>query len=221
MLTVSLRSNAELRVLEPHHAEEFLAHIDRAREHIAPWVGAKFVAADLDEARAVLQRYADGTAADRSRLYGIWLDGVLVGGTLYVSFDAVAGWCEIGCWLEPAAEGQGLITQVVRMMIDWAFRSRGLVRAEWRTQPANTPSINVAKRLGMSLDGTLRQQVRRPDGSRRDLQIWAVLADEWPAGECGGVGGRTSGRRFGEAPDACQDSPVASAGCRGASQLDH
>lgn len=27
--------------------------------------------------------------------------------------------------------------------------------------------------------------------------------------------------RFGEAPDACQDSPVASAGCRGASQLDH
>lgn len=183
MLTVPLRSDAELRVLEPHHAEEFLAHIDRAREHIAPWVGARFVAADLDEARAVLQRYADGTAADRTRLYGIWLDGVLVGGTLYVSFDAVAGWCEIGCWLEPSAEGRGLITQVVRMMIDWAFRTRGLVRAEWRTQPANTPSINVAKRLGMSLDGTLRQQVRCPDGSRRDLQIWAVLADEWPAGD--------------------------------------
>jgi ribosomal-protein-serine acetyltransferase len=180
MFSTPLRANAELRALEPRHAEEFLAHLDRAREHIAPWVGAAFVAADLDAARVVLQRYADGQAADRQRLYGIWLDGTLVGGTMFVSFDTTTGVCEIGCWLEPAAEGQGLIIQVVRMMIDWAFRGRGLTRAEWRTRPENERSINVAKRLGMSLDGTLRQCFTGADGVRRDKQIWSVLATEWP-----------------------------------------
>ncbi|MEZ0092200.1 GNAT family N-acetyltransferase [Streptacidiphilus sp. EB129] len=181
MLATLLRDNAELRALEPCHAEEFLAHLDRARTHIAPWVGASFVASDLGGARAVLQRYADGLAGDRQRLYGIWLDGTLVGGTMFVGFDAALGSCEIGCWLEPAAEGQGLITQVVRLMIDWAFRVRGLARAEWRTLPDNTRSINVARRLGMSLDGTLRQALPGADGIRRDKQVWSVLAAEWPA----------------------------------------
>lgn len=180
MFTIALRDDAELRPLEPHHAEEFLAHIDRARTHIAPWVGAGFVAADLEAARTVLQRYADEGAADRRRLYGIWLDGVLVGGTMFVSFDTGLGVGEIGCWLEPAAEGRGLVTPVVRMMIDWAFRERGLTRVEWRTLPDNARSVNVAKRLGMSLDGTLRQYFTGADGLRHDKQIWSVLATEWP-----------------------------------------
>lgn len=180
MFATPLRDNAELRALEPHHAGEFLGHLDRARTHIAPWVGASFVASDLDAARTVLQRYADGQAADRQRLYGIWLDDTLVGGTMFVSLDTALGVCEIGCWLEPAAEGQGLITQVVRMMIDWAFRTRGLARAEWCTLPDNTRSINVAKRLGMRLDGRLRQYYPGPDGLRRDKQVWSVLATEWP-----------------------------------------
>ncbi|WP_436494216.1 GNAT family N-acetyltransferase [Actinokineospora sp. HUAS TT18] len=150
MLAITLRGDTELRALEPHHAAEFLAHIDRAREHIAPWVGAGFVVSDLDGARALLQRYADGQAADQRRLYGIRVDGTLVGGTMFVSFDTGAGVCEIGCWLEQSAEGRGLITQVVRMMIDWACQVRGLTRVEWRTKPGNTRSVNVAERLGMT-----------------------------------------------------------------------
>src|SRR4051794_16639620 len=34
-----IRGTASLRPLEPHQAEEFAAHMDRAREHIRPWVG--------------------------------------------------------------------------------------------------------------------------------------------------------------------------------------
>ena len=66
---------------------------------------------DLPSARNTLQRYADLQARDAGRLYGIWLDGVLVGGTMFVSFDAASGNCEVGCWLEPAATGRGLVTR--------------------------------------------------------------------------------------------------------------
>lgn len=101
MFSLSLRDNARLRPLEIWHAEEFAANLDRAREHIRPWVGPGFVTDDLDGARATLRRYAERQAADGGRLFGIWLDGTLVGGVMFVDFDAGFGSCEIGCWLEP------------------------------------------------------------------------------------------------------------------------
>jgi len=180
MFDLPLGDDAVLRPLEPWQAEEFAAHLDRAREHIAPWVGPSFVATGVAGAREVLQRYADGQARDDARLYGIWLDGVLVGGTLFVSMSAARGVCEVGCWLEPAAEGRGLITRAITHLIDWAVEVRGVARVEWVTKSTNVRSRNVAKRLGMSLDGVLRQSVPPGvDGVRADQEIWSVLADEW------------------------------------------
>ena len=178
MFAKDLGGGAELRPLEPWRAEEFIGNIDRSRDHIKPWVGASFVAKDLDDARAVLQRYADAKARDAGGIWGIWLDGVLVGGVLLVTFDAAVGTCEAGCWLEPSAEGKGLVTRAATVLLDWVIRERGLSRVEWHTNTENKRSIAVAQRLGMSLDGTLRQAFPTPSG-RGDLQIWSVLADEW------------------------------------------
>src|SRR5689334_15934006 len=108
MFAIDLTSNARLSPLEVWQAPEFAAHLDRAREHIRPWVGPAFVTSTLDEARATLRRYAAATAADGARLYGIWLDGELCGGVMFPYFDPSTGVCELGCWLEPAAEGRGL-----------------------------------------------------------------------------------------------------------------
>ncbi|GLX00758.1 GNAT family protein [Microtetraspora sp. NBRC 16547] len=178
MFALPLTSHAELRPLESWMAEEFLDHMDRAREHISPWVSPTFAAADLAEARALLRRYADLRARDAGGIWGIWLEGTLVGGVLFVSFDAALGVCEAGCWLEPGAEGRGLVTRAVERIVDWAVLERGIQRVEWRTNAENTPSINVAKRLGMTLDGTLRQVY--PSGDRRiDIEVWSVLAGEW------------------------------------------
>ncbi|MFV8131863.1 GNAT family N-acetyltransferase [Streptomyces syringium] len=180
MFAISLGDGAELRPLEPWQAEEFLAHMDRGRAYIGRYVGLPDVTADLDSARNWLQVYADKAAADTGRLYGIRLDGLLVGGVLLRAFDAAAGNCEAGCWLEPAAAGRGLVTRALRVIIDWAIRERGIHRVEWLVSPENTPSINVAKRLGMSLEGVQRENDLYR-GVRQDTEIWSVLAPEWRA----------------------------------------
>lgn len=180
MFSVPLRDNAQLSPLEPWHAEEFAAHMDRAREHIRPWVGPTFVSDDVDGARATLRRYAERQAADGPRLYGIRLDGTLVGGVLFNDFQAATGCCEVGCWLEPAGEGHGLVTAACGVLLDWAFDSRGLHRAEWHCRSDNTRSSAVAERLGMTLEG-VRREAWPYDGTRHDKQLWAVLAPEWRA----------------------------------------
>ncbi|MFD0685501.1 GNAT family N-acetyltransferase [Actinomadura fibrosa] len=180
MFALPLAENAELRPLEPWQAAEFAAHADRVRSDIAryiPWAG--FVV-DEPSARGFLQTYADRAAADTGRLYGIWVDGVLEGGTVFRVFDPAMGVCEIGVWLSSAARGRGLVTTAARHMAAWAFGPRGMHRVEWRCDPRNAPSVAVAKRLGMTLEGTLRESFLL-DGERRDEQIWALLASEWNA----------------------------------------
>jgi ribosomal-protein-serine acetyltransferase len=176
MYAIDLGGGAELRPLEPWQAPEFLAHMDRARATVDPWIPWATRSTDLASATAMLQRYAELQARDAGRLYGIWLAGTLVGGIMYRTFDAESGICEVGCWLEPAGTGRGLITIAAGVLIDWALRVRGLHRVEWHCRPDNTGSINVAKRLGMTLEGTLRSTYPYR-GVRHDSQIWALIAE--------------------------------------------
>ncbi|MES2170893.1 MAG: GNAT family protein [Actinomycetota bacterium] len=177
MFAVPLSSSAELRPLEVWNDVEFAANLERAREHIRPWVGPSFVTEGVPAARATLARYADQTARDGSRIFGIWDDGVLVGGAMFVEFDAAAATCELGCWLEPAAEGRGLITAACAALVDWAFDERGIHRAEWHCRADNVRSAAVAERLGMTLEGVLRDSWKIGE-TFYDTQVWARLSTD-------------------------------------------
>ncbi|MFC6064195.1 GNAT family N-acetyltransferase [Streptomyces ochraceiscleroticus] len=172
---------AELRPLEPWQAEEFLAHIERGREFIGQYVGLPDVVTNLESSRAHLSSYAEKAAADTGRIHGIWMDGKLVGGVLFRTMDLASGTAEAGCWLEPSAAGRGLVTRAVRVLIDWAVEERGIHRVEWHVSSANAPSIAVARRLGMTKDGVLRESYPYR-GKRHDMEVWSVLAPEWRAG---------------------------------------
>ncbi|MFI1015571.1 GNAT family N-acetyltransferase [Streptomyces sp. NPDC020965] len=175
-----LGEKAELRPLEPWRAPEFLAHMDRGREYIGEYIGLPDVTQDLDAARAYLGSYAEKQAADAGRIFGIWLDGTLVGGVLFRTFDAASGTCEVGCWLEPAAVGRGLVTRAAGVLIDWAVEERGIHRVEWVVSAGNRASVKVAERLGMVRDGVLRE-AHPYRGVRHDLEVWSTLAPEWRA----------------------------------------
>ena len=178
MFAYPLGGGAELRPLEPWQAAEFAEHVARSRAHLAPWLPWATTVTDEESARQFLRRYAEAQANDAGRIYGIWLDEVLVGGTLFRVFDVGAGSCEVGVWLAPEAEGRGLITRAVRHMIDWAVGVRGMARVEWRTLPHNHRSIAGATRQGMTHEGVLRLAfpIR---GIRQDVEVWSLLAGEW------------------------------------------
>ncbi|MFF8814240.1 GNAT family N-acetyltransferase [Streptomyces pactum] len=171
---------ARLCPLEPWQAAEFLAHIDRGREFIGRYNGLPDVVTDLASSRAYLTSYAEKTAADTGRICGIRSDGTLVGAVILRTMDTAQGTAEAGCWLEPAAAGRGLVTRAARVLIDWAVEERGIHRVEWWVSSGNAPSIAVARRLGMTREGVLRQSYLYR-GERHDQEIWSVLAPEWRA----------------------------------------
>lgn len=76
--------------------------------------------------------------------------------------------------------GKGLVTRAAWTLVDWAIEVRGIHRVEWVVSSDNEPSIAVARRLGMSKDGVLRESYPYR-GRRHDEEIWSVLAPEWRA----------------------------------------
>lgn len=180
MLSVPLTDDAELRALEPWQAPEFAQHVAAAQDHLAEWLSWGATAADVEGAERVLQRYADAQARGEGRILGIWVGGRLLGGVLFRVWEQSRGMCELGVWLAPEVVGRGLVTRAATVMIDWAFRVRGMHRVEWRCASTNTRSGAVARRLGMTREGVLREAFPL-HGVWHDVELWAVLAPEWPS----------------------------------------
>ncbi|MFF9629243.1 GNAT family N-acetyltransferase [Streptomyces fradiae] len=171
---------AEMCPLEPGHAEEFAAHIDRGRAFIGRFNALPDLVADTEAARAFLRAYAEKSATGTGRIAGIRLGGTLVGAVVLRRLDAALRTAEAGCWLEPAAVGRGLVTRAARVLIDWAIEEHGVHRVEWVVSSGNAPSIAVARRLGTTREAVLRgSHLHR--GERHDEEVWAVLAPEWRA----------------------------------------
>jgi RimJ/RimL family protein N-acetyltransferase len=182
---LDLGGGAELRGLEPWQAEEFLAHIDSARDYLREHVALPTRVTNLDDARKLLRHFADSTAADGNRIWGIWVAGVLSGGVMLKHFDAAGGTAEIGVWLSPEAQGRGLMTTAVRRVIDWAIGVRGLGRLEWLAIVGNERSIALAKRLGMSFEGIKRSDFLL-NGVRHDSEVYSLTGEDYLSGRSDG-----------------------------------
>ena len=107
VFTQSLGDKAELALMEPWHADEFFATLDRARPALLAAIPAAHKVHSVDDARTVLRRWADAHAEDTRHLFGIWHEGEFIGVVQLFSFDAAMGTCEMGVWLAPWVQGAG------------------------------------------------------------------------------------------------------------------
>ncbi|MEU4684318.1 GNAT family N-acetyltransferase [Streptomyces xinghaiensis] len=100
-------------------------------------------------------------------------------GAVGLEINGTAGTGEAGYWLDASAEGRGLATRAMSALLDEAFGPVGLHRVELRIAPTNEPSRKVARRLGFTEEGVLREALAFP-GGRQDELVYGLLAEEWP-----------------------------------------
>lgn len=106
-------------------------------------------------------------------------DGVMVGGSGLHRIDWRVPCFEIGYWVREPMQRQGYISEAVRGITSFAFATLNAERVEIRCDTRNTPSANVAKRCGYTLEGTLRHDARDNDGNLRDTYIFGMTRPEW------------------------------------------
>jgi ribosomal-protein-serine acetyltransferase len=179
MFTHKLSDNAELGLIEPRHAEELYALIDRNRERLRPWMTFVDNATSPDAERAFakvgLHQFADDQGFHCSIIY----KGNIVGGIGMMPIDLRNRSTEIGYWLDEEAEGKGLVTASCRVILDHCFNNMQVNRVVIRTAPGNKRSQSVAHRLGARHEGTQRQSVMIQD-EFLDHEVFSLIKEDWP-----------------------------------------
>ena len=83
-----------------------------------------------------------------------------------------------GYGLMPAARGQGIATEALRIVCEWAFSATALNRIQLSHAIENQASCAVAAAAGFALEGVMRQSYRFGDGSLHDEHLHARLRDD-------------------------------------------
>lgn len=105
------------------------------------------------------------------------VEGTVVGRAGLFGFDELSRSCEVGLNLGPEHRGKGYGREVLRLLLDFAFRHRNLRRVHLQTSAANTAAIRCYEAAGFVHEGRLREAAWI-DGSYVDMVLMSVLVTD-------------------------------------------
>lgn len=170
-------------IVRPYRAADAPAlqeAVAESRDHLRPWLPFADEHQTVEEsldwiARSMahwLLREVIGAALWDART------GRYVGGSGLHPRNWDIGFFEIGYWVRASAEGQGYITEAVKLQTDFAFAHLGANRVMIRCDARNTRSAAVPRRLGYVEEARLRHDSRATDGTLRDTLVFSLIPSD-------------------------------------------
>jgi RimJ/RimL family protein N-acetyltransferase len=177
-----------LRPYREDDAQQLWDVIDSSREHLAPWMPWIQFYQSLEDARVQARRLAARWLMREELTMGIFerASGRLLGGSGLTRIDWTIRRFEIGYWLAPSAIGHGYVTETVQVLTRFAFAQLHANRVLIRMDVGNARSRAVPERLGFVYEGCLRNELPDSHGQPVDIDVFALLPDDyqrlnWPA----------------------------------------
>lgn len=161
-----------------HHAEALAKLVRQNRDHLRAYLPAVVELASPEAARDYLAAAAEW-AADGEVLEWYLCAGTELCGSIRVKdIDHADRKAKIGYFLGKEFEGRGIMTASVRMVLDHCFNVLQLNRIELHSAATNDASQAVARRLGFTREGVLRQD-EWLNGAFVDVVVYGLLRGEF------------------------------------------
>lgn len=132
----------------------------------------------LDAAREQMDWFADLRKKD----LGIWWaiadkkdPSILIGACGFNQWKKEHRCIETGYWLLPEYWSNGVMTECLPTILDYAFKVMGVHRIEAQVETENKSSSRLLSKLGFQYEGTLRD-CEIKDGRYVSLECFALLA---------------------------------------------
>lgn len=170
----------ELHLPKQVYAEDIFAIVDKDRAYLRvwlPWVDSSKSVQDTQAFLNNAMRYnRGGQQLNTVILYNKEVVGV-------ISFNAIYRMnrkAEIGYWVAKDFQGKGIITRACTKLISYGFKHLSLNRIYIRVASTNEASKKIPERLGLTYDGTLREDSLLYD-EFVDINVYSILKSEWQA----------------------------------------
>ena len=106
-------------------------------------------------------------------------DAAPVGVVSLERVDRAQAVCSWGCHLGVPDVPPGVGAALPVIGLGFGFDGHGMRRMTAQVLGGNRNMLGIHRRLGVPIEGTLREHVRRDDGSISDVVLYGVLAPEW------------------------------------------
>lgn len=177
-------SRVVVRPYRVEDAEALRAAVEESREHIRAWLPFADAHQTVEETRDWITHTLVRWLLREELALSIWeaASGRFLGGVGLHPRDWAARSFEIGYWLRASAEGQGYMSEAVRLVTAAATRLLQPNRLEIRCDARNLRSAAVAERLGFLREAALRNHSLAPDGSLRTTLVYSLVPGDaaWP-----------------------------------------
>ncbi|WP_352421822.1 GNAT family N-acetyltransferase [Proteiniphilum sp.] len=177
-MVIKIDNDIELRQLEQTDATDIFEAIDIQREYLGKWL--PFVASTQEVSDT--QKFVDSVVnAPKERFelqFTIRKQDQFIGLIGFKDTDKANKKTEIGYWLSEKYQKQGIITQSVKQLCDFAFNELGIHRVQIKCAVGNQRSINVPKRLGFRFEGIERHGELLTGNIFTDLEIYSKLQSD-------------------------------------------
>ena len=166
-------ARVHLRVLARSDRDEFLALARESRELHRPWTYPPERPDQFDElvARARREDVVTllGCRNEDDAIFGVFTISQIVRGAFQSAY--------LGYYGHARYAAQGYMGAALELVLDHAFGHLALHRIEANIQPANAPSVALARRAGFRLEG-FSPRYLLIGGRWRDHERYAVTAEE-------------------------------------------
>jgi RimJ/RimL family protein N-acetyltransferase len=171
-----------LRRFQPGDVDAFVryrsvAEVARYQSWDAPYPAA----AGADFIRQMMTRHPDTAGEWFQFAVVLRTTGELIGDCAAGPHDGDVRQAEIGFTIAPGYQGRGFAPEAARCLLDYLFGARRKHRVVAYCDARNAASASVLERLGMRLEGHLRESTWAK-GEWTDDLAYAVLDREWAAG---------------------------------------
>ena len=96
----------------------------------------------------------------------------------YVAHFKASGETELGYFIVPNERKKGYVSEAIKMIVDYLFLSRDIVRIQAKADPENFASWKALEKAGFRREGLLRKTFYCR-GKWRDDYIYSILREEW------------------------------------------
>ncbi len=173
--TVRVDSEITLRIRTKDEAKELFNLVKENKKHLGKflyWVDDTKKISDSEEfIGKILSEFTEGTSCD----FGIYFNDVMIGSGGYHDIKKKHKSGEIGYWISKKYEGKGIMTRVVKKIIEIGKKKYKLHRIVIRMDTRNKKSQSIPKKLGFTYEGTLRDE-KFVENKFFSSEVWSLLA---------------------------------------------
>ena len=121
---------------------------------------------------------------DNDKRYDVTLleDGLIVAFGGFTSINREIGKAETYLFTNPEMLHKGIGTRAKKLICSYGFTELGLNKLYFITNEDNYASIRVNEKCGFKLEGRLRQEYVKKDGTKLDRLYFGLLREEWKGG---------------------------------------